>query len=144
MKPGRLTAAALAALAVIILTAATLWVANAQARRAPVIACRLGPEVALYSSLGRLPEAIAGKRAGPAGYGGLALRDGDLNGTDVADLGIAGAGGSSAPAARAIDGCLWYEHGGYARHAQPALLDLAADAKAPLLLATMMAWNRLS
>jgi hypothetical protein len=91
MKPGRLTAAALAALAVIILTAATLWVANAQARRSPVIACRLGPEVALYSSLGRLPEAIAGKRAGPAGYGGLALRDGYLNGTDVADLGIAGA-----------------------------------------------------
>jgi hypothetical protein len=90
MKPGRrrLTAGALAALAVIILTATALWVANAYARRSPVIACRLGPGVALYSSLDRLPEAIAGKLAGPAGYGRLAPRDGYFNGTDAAISGL--------------------------------------------------------
>jgi hypothetical protein len=54
-------------------------------------------------------------------------------------------GGSSAPDARASDGSLWYEDGGYAPHAHLVLFDLAAAAEAPLLLATMTAWpaNRL-
>jgi hypothetical protein len=130
MKPGRrrLTAAALAALAVIILTAATLWVATAYARRSPVIACRLGPGVALYSSLGPLPEAIAGKLAGPAGYGRTCAARRLLNGTDVAISGL--------PVRRRIGAgrsgdrwFLWYEHGGYAPHAHLVLFDLAADAK---------------
>jgi hypothetical protein len=34
----------------------------------------------------------------------------------------------------------WSELGGYARHAHLVLFDLAADAKAPLLLANMTAW----
>lgn len=43
MKPGRrrLTVVAVAAVGVIVLTQATLWVVNAYARRSPVVACRL-------------------------------------------------------------------------------------------------------
>jgi hypothetical protein len=145
MKPGRrrLTVAAVAAVALILLTAATLWALNAYARRSPIVACRFGPAVTLYSSLDRLPEPLtaylADKLASPAGYGGLARRDGYFNATDVVISGL--------PMRRLISAgragdrwFVWYEHGGLGMHAHLVFIDLPPDVKEPVLLANMTAW----
>jgi len=142
MRPGRnrLTIAALAAVAFIILTAATLWAVNAYARRSPTVACRFGG-VTLYSSLDRLPEPLvtylAGKLVGPAGRGGLAPRDGYFNATDVVMSGLPMRRFISA--GRAGDRWfLWYEHGGLALHAHLIVIDLAPTAT--VAVANMTAW----